>query len=106
MFRTMVYNGWRYEPLLAAIRFLVFTKIKIGDKVIGINIGLMCGDAGRCVGKFLSPSRIFKIPFLPNPGWQASKWLITHVGDRSYHYGFAYYPFLPAEHTGVVKANS
>jgi len=36
----MVANGWRYEPLLAASRFLFFAKLKVGDMVIGINIGL------------------------------------------------------------------
>ena len=34
---------------------LVFIKLKIGDKVIGINIGFLCGDAGRSVGGFLLP---------------------------------------------------
>ena len=34
--------------------FFIFTLLKVGDKGIEINIGFMCGDAGRCVGDFFT----------------------------------------------------
>lgn len=51
---AIVGNGWRYEPLLAAIRYS-FNPIKILFFAIGINIDFLCGDAGRSVGGFLLP---------------------------------------------------